>query len=64
MRFAAELRLDQFVEFGARQGIRDADADLVRPRRVEQIARRQDVAELFTHVSQLNEESDANARGP
>src|SRR6202035_1988140 len=44
-------------------GIRHADADLVRPSGVEQVARRQNVGELFIHVAQLNEESDADTRG-
>src|SRR5882672_4068190 len=64
MRLLAQLRLDQIVEFGAGQGIRDADADLVRPSGVEQVARRKDILELFIHIAQLNEESDANTHGP
>ena len=60
----AELLLDQLVEFRARQGIRDADADLVRAGGFEQVARRENVRKLLAHVAQLDEKADADACAP
>ncbi len=62
VRLRTQLLLDQIVEFRPRQGIGNADADLVGLRLFEQPSGRLDVAELLVHVAQLNEESDAYTR--
>ena len=61
--FALQLLLYELVEIRARQGIGDADADIVRPGGFDQLSRRQDVVQLFTKVAELNEESDTDACG-
>src|SRR5580692_4792784 len=63
MSLAAELRFDQFVEFRTRQGIGNAHADLIRPSGLEQVARRENIRQFLAQVAQLNEKSDADARG-
>src|ERR1700722_6755596 len=60
MRLAAELRLDQFMEFRAGKRIGDAHPDLIRSSGLEQVARRENIRQLLAQVAQLNEESDAD----
>ncbi|MCW0462506.1 hypothetical protein NB717_003574 [Xanthomonas sacchari] len=61
MGLAPELVLDLLVEHGAGQGIRHADADVVRARLRHQPTRGEDVVELLVQVAQLQEEADADA---
>ena len=65
MRLAVqELPLHLLVELGARQRIGDADADVIRARRLQQFARGEDVRQLLIEVAELDEEADADALRP
>src|SRR5579883_30655 len=53
--------LDEVVERSAGKRIRDADSDIVRPRKLDESPRGQHVLELFAGITELDEESDADA---
>ena len=57
----AELALHRVEELRARQRVRDADADVVGPRALQQVARRENVVELLAEIAEHQEEADADA---
>src|SRR5690242_5409556 len=59
----AQLALDDIEKLRAGQRVRNADTDVVGSSALQEIARRQDVAELLADVAEHQEEADADALG-